>query len=358
MTDTATPQKRIFWIDVIRGIAIILMIPANLAPFLTETHPLWFRIIGSYAAPTFIALSAGMVVLRAPYHDFAYYLKRGGLVLLVGVLLDTFLWRIYPFTSVDVLYVIGPGIPVVYLAHKRSAHELSLIGIVLLMAGPVLQSIFPYDPTPLQVYFKDAFWPGFHRLASSWFIDGWFPIIPWSGFVFIGAALAKSFFGDTDSSHAHRLLWPGLALAAAGFLFLFSSSPYMPTIAGGEVLTTREGYSEIFYPPSLGYLMSAVGIILALTGAFAQVGKTRWDAFPAYFGRYSMFVYIMHQVLGELVIKPILGNAGLETVDSGWIFLAINIEVFAIIAVLCMMLDVLKRKWPPKNLFVRVLIGQ
>lgn len=45
---------RISWIDVLRGVAIILMMPANLSIFWSAPHPLWFRVLASYAAPIFI----------------------------------------------------------------------------------------------------------------------------------------------------------------------------------------------------------------------------------------------------------------------------------------------------------------
>ena len=65
-------QSRLCWIDALRGLAIILMVPANLA----EPHAVWYRILRSFAAPIFIMLSAGMVVLTAERHTLSYYLAR------------------------------------------------------------------------------------------------------------------------------------------------------------------------------------------------------------------------------------------------------------------------------------------
>ena len=45
------------------GIAIMLMIPANLSPYYAEPHAMWYRFVSSLAAPMFIFLSAGMVIL-------------------------------------------------------------------------------------------------------------------------------------------------------------------------------------------------------------------------------------------------------------------------------------------------------
>ncbi len=360
MSPSSPPSasERIFWIDVLRGIAIVLMIPANLAPFLTEPHAMWFRLAGSFSAPTFIALSAGMVILRARHHSLRYYLIRGGLVTLVGVLLDALLWRILPFTSFDVLYIIGPGIPLIYLSHRRSGQELALLGVILMLAGPILQSRVGYDPVPLQVYWNDFSWPGLPRLAASWFIDGWFPILPWMGFAFIGAALAKTSFDPHQVHHIRRLIIPGLVLATAGFILLFANQTLLPGITEGTVIPTREGYSEIFYPPTIAYMLAACGILLVAISTLSHIGPSAWDAYPAYFGRYSMMVYILHQAIGELALKPILALNDVEQLESGWMFLAINLFVFAIITLVCMGLDAVKRRWPPTNIALQVLIGR
>ena len=76
---------RIIWVDFLRGIAIMLMIPANLSPYYAEPHAMWYRFMSSLAAPMFISLSAGMVVLNSEKHHFDYYLMRGAAVMLIGV---------------------------------------------------------------------------------------------------------------------------------------------------------------------------------------------------------------------------------------------------------------------------------
>jgi uncharacterized membrane protein len=81
-------SNRLLWVDAVRGLAILLMIPANLSPYFAEPHPLWYRVLGSCAAPLFISVSAGMVVLGAHNHSLAYYCRRGGWVVLIGAFID------------------------------------------------------------------------------------------------------------------------------------------------------------------------------------------------------------------------------------------------------------------------------
>ena len=49
-------------VDVLRGLAIVTMVAANLAAeMLRQPHPFWLRAYGSFAAPTFVVV-AGMMV--------------------------------------------------------------------------------------------------------------------------------------------------------------------------------------------------------------------------------------------------------------------------------------------------------
>jgi uncharacterized membrane protein len=67
---TQSPE-RLIWIDALRGLAIILMIPENFSPYFVEPQAMWFRVPVSFAAPLFVTLSAGMVVLNAAKYDFS-----------------------------------------------------------------------------------------------------------------------------------------------------------------------------------------------------------------------------------------------------------------------------------------------
>src|SRR4030042_6093464 len=184
-------ESRVLWVDFLRGIAIILMIPANLSPYYAEPHAMWYRIMSSLAAPTFISLSAGMVILNSQKHHLNYYLTRGALVVLIGVLLDTLLWRILPFTGVDVLYVIGIGIPLMYIVRQQKISTLIASGGIFILAAPFLQVLLGYHPEVLEIELVSVNLPDISRVAASWLVDGYFPLFPWLGYTFFGAALFK-----------------------------------------------------------------------------------------------------------------------------------------------------------------------
>ena len=350
-------QLRLPWIDTLRGLAILLMIPANLAPYLGEPHSMWFRILGSFAAPTFIMLSAGMIVLRGEKHSLSYYLKRGGIVVGVGVLLDTLLWKIFPFTSFDVLYPIGLAMPLLYLLRRVDARELFYIAVIFILGTYVLQALTGYHAEALEVYFDDMWTPSIGRLLQSWFVDGWFPIFPWMGYAFIGALFFRTLFAE-GIGISHHFVTLGVVLTAIGFVLLFAPLPYIRNFADGSILETRGGYSEIFYPPTFAYIFTSIGIVVLFSTLLRRIRFNPTHSVIGFFGRHSMMVYILHQVLGALVLLPILESQGVESIDSGPLFTAVNFAVIAVIAAVCYGVETLKKKHPPKSTVAQVLFGR
>ncbi|MBR9975493.1 MAG: DUF1624 domain-containing protein [Bacteroidetes bacterium] len=348
---------RLPWIDTLRGLAILLMIPANLAPYLAEPHSMWFRILGSFAAPTFIMLSAGMIVLRGEKHNLAYYLKRGGIVMGVGVLLDTLLWQIYPFTSFDVLYPIGLAMPLLYLMRKADARELLYIAVIFILGTYVLQALTGYHAEALEVYFDEPWLPSIGRLLQSWFVDGWFPIFPWLGYAFIGALFFRTLFGEGIGA-SHHFITLGAVLTVIGFILLFVPLPFIRSIADGSILETRGGYSEIFYPPTFAYIFTSIGIVVLSSTLLRRLRLNPAHSVIGFFGRHSMLVYVLHQVLGAQVLLPLLESQGMETIESGPLFTAANLAVIAVIAIVCYAVEMVKKKHPPKSTVAQVLFGR
>lgn len=351
--------NRIFWIDVLRGLAIILMIPANMAPYLAEPHPMLYRFFGSFAAPIFIMLSAGMVALRAEKHSFGYYLKRGFYVVLFGVLLDVLLWKILPFTSFDVLYTIGAGMVVVYAFRKVPVPGLLGIALVIFVAAFAALKIFGYNETVLEVYYLEEFYiPDFGRLLQSWFIDGWFPILPWIGFAILGAAFFTFSFNRRITTPSYEFLTSGLVFTLLGLLLFYIPIEGYPNFASGDIIDIRGGYSEIFYPASPAYIVCAIGVFLFLVWAVARLRKNPLTEIVAFFGKYSMLVYLTHQIIGAVLIEPFIGAFGVETITIGWFFTLANIIVVIIVFFICYIIDTLKKDFTVRSVFLQILIGK
>src|SRR5687768_6816906 len=99
-------RERDYGLDALRGLAIVAMVASHLArEVLAAPHPMWLRVFSSGAAPLFIVL-AGWLTAQTGAHKrypLAHYLHRGGVILLMAVLVDMTLWGLYPFVGFDVL---------------------------------------------------------------------------------------------------------------------------------------------------------------------------------------------------------------------------------------------------------------
>lgn len=116
-------------IDRLRGLAIFLMVPANMGPLLSGPHPMWYRFFSSLAAPIFLILVGMMVGKTSSGRTLGYFLSRGLLTLLFGVFLDIAAWSTIPLTTMDILYFIGFCLPLCYLL--RNMPILGLVGLTV-----------------------------------------------------------------------------------------------------------------------------------------------------------------------------------------------------------------------------------
>lgn len=337
-------------IDALRGLAVVTMVAANAgAVILAEPHPLWFRIYETFAAPTFILLSAMMVVYTSEigHRRFSYYLARGLLILSVGALLDALLWRIVPFMTVDVLYLIGLAMPLTYGFRRLGPWPRWVIVLALFALAPLLQAVLGYTDYPTEVGLwwnvpQEAQHPT--GVLSHWLVDGWFPVFPWLGFSFLGVNLALLRPRRPEPRRFDR--WPVAATAAVlaiGGAAVFAGFP-------GELLV-RAGYSEMFYPPVIGYILCAVGVILFLFFLLDLRPGLRPLALLHPLGQAALAIYVLHEVL----IVVLLGRlcAGLDMPSFALVYLATLVFLWLV----AWSVRLLRERHPDLPLVARFLIG-
>lgn len=336
-------------IDILRGWAIFTMVAANIAAsVLASPHPFLFRFYGSFAAPLFILISGMMVVFTAQTkgHGLKYFLLRGAMIITVGALIDVLIWKIYPFTTVDVLYLIGISLPLAYLFCRLDALSRWIIIISIFLVTPVLQMNFGYTDYPTEFSLngeQTIIIENQTGIFNHWIIDGWFPVFPWLGFSLLGVNIANLRW---NKSHANfgkiNISLIGICILAFGGIiwWLYPGS-----------LLTRAGYSELFYPPTIGYIMSAIGIIVIL---FSIVDRK--PLISAYkplqlLGESALLMYILHLALIEYVIAP------QESEQIFQVFLLIYIVLSSLLISIAYALRVLKTRWKDRPFIVRFLLG-
>ncbi len=325
------------------------MVAANLGGLvLMEPHPFWFRIYGTFAAPLFIMVSGMMVAHTAAATDrkLKYYLIRGGMVIAAGALLDIVVWQIYPFISMDVLYLIGISLPIAYLTARFASVYQCGIALAIVLVSPLLQHVLGYTDYPAEIsLLREVTRASNHTsILNHWLVDGWFPIFPWTAFAILGSAVGRwRVREDNDTKFAApRWAVPSLAILAAGMLLWW--------LYPGALLT-RNGYSELFYPPTVGYAITSVGVaLLAFSIVDLKPGLRIYAPVQA-LGEASLFMYLFHLAVGEYIILLIWPSNEMLP------FCVIYAVLMIIMIGAAYGLRRVRARWRSRPLLVRFLIG-
>lgn len=295
-------------VDVLRGLAVVTMVAANMAPYSLEApHPILLRVIGSFAAPTFVFLAGMMVGGPSRAGRVGHALRRAATLFVVAAVIDVGCWHIVPFEGFDVLYLLALALPLasMCLAVEPRTHAILAVSIVVLT--PMFRARLGYGP----LLPPSEPWPFWRR----WLVDGWFPVFPWLGVALLGTLVAR-----TSVARAPRVQGlAGAGLALVGLVTLIVKPP---------VLVTRAGYSELFYPPTLGVLCLAIGALFGLLAAIPHARKLVQLEWLEVYGRASLLMYVVHTVLIAYVFK----NLGPRRVPGFLALYAVHLTVLWAVA--------------------------
>ncbi len=359
MTDIETkviPRNQT--LDVLRGLAISTMILSNFAgEMLKAPHPFILTVFGSLAAPLFVIIAGFLVdfsVLNKGY-PLSYFLLRGFLTWIMAASIDIFLWKSYPFISVDILYLTGFAIPVTAL-FMRMKMPCKIATLILFFGlAPILRSYFGYAEKPsFPLIWKEGHFMPFEGefiiILKHWLLDGWFPIFSWVGIAFIGALFAEL-----------RLKKEILTRRENRFIFLFGLFFLLIGILFWKDefrLAARGNYTELFYPPTLSYYSAYLGGVLLL---YLLV---EWNSYLKIYtplrllGVSPLFFYFMHFLIISKFIAPFFGK-------TPEVEVYLNIETFFLtyflLILFCLLLALIilltKKKFPNPPFLIKFFIG-
>lgn len=318
------------YLDVLRGVAVLVMIEAHVIDSWTragDRHTFWFgasMILGGFGAPLFlflagvaVSLSAASKARRLEDDGAAARMveKRGAEIFGLA-----FLFRLQSFVisrsapwallKVDILNIMGPAIAgCAWLwGSFRSARARTLafaVATVLIafVTPPVRELAFLSTlPRYVQGYVRPI--PGLTN----------FTFFPWAAFVTAGAVVGGLIDAATTARDERRLMvWcgaGGAALALGSFAFSYLPSPYP---------------SSFFWTSSPAFFFLRAGILIGTVGlAFAW--EKRPGAEPgrgpmALLGRSSLFVYWIHvEMVYGVVSTPLHRGLGLV---QAWVALGL-----------------------------------
>lgn len=264
------------------------------------------------------------------------------------MLVDILIWGVYPLTTVDALYLIGISLPIAYMFTKTNKWVRWAAIVVVFMATPVLQVVLGYTsyPTELTLFGQlTVIVPDQTSIFNHWIIDGWFPLFPWLGFSLLGVNLAESRFGQGGSApvpQKNGLLRAGVLLLCFGaIIWVLYPGP----------LLVRLGYGELFYPPTIGYILTASGLFVLLL-VIVDRSRSSFVYGPLKtFGASPLFMYILHLALIEYVFTLFLPDEILQ------VFLFSYLALTFVMGIVAYGLRALKARRPNLPVAARFFIG-
>ena len=333
---------RVVFIDLARALAVVFMLYGHTVnALLAPTYQVgpWFdawQFQRGLTSSLFLLLS-GFAFSIATSRHWASHLtlsgtvwkrvRRFGLLILLGYGLHFPVPRFvelpmatevqwHAFLAVDVLQVIGVtllGVQAVVLL-TRSRHLFTIAALVL--AG-IIVAITPWAwgiewtrwlAQPLAAYLSPS-------------IGSQFPLLPWAGFLLLGAGLGQ-LYARWDTAHLTRyanvvLLLPGAVMFAIGLAErLLPSPPFGPGPAA-------------FIPPQ--FLVRS-GVCLVMLAALAH-GSRRISRLPHVFGavaQETLLIYFVHLcIVYGSVWTPGLYQAYGPTLGPGMVFLFVILMLVA-----------------------------
>ena len=335
-------NKRILSIDILRGIAMILMALDHTRDFFLvggmttdpmnpETTNLFLfitRWLTHFCAPTFVFLSGISAYLSAknkdPKQASFFLIKRGFWLIFVEIAIITLGLTFNPFYNVIILQVIWAiGWSMILLGIlSRISHRLVLIvGLILFFGHNVLNYITLPDPSTFAGGLISATLTSsgtFIPLSATHFIGIFYVILPWSGAMLIGFSIGRWYEKGFDADKRKRLLFLiGLSLFISFLLLRYFGWYGNPTPRKEYIEPIKTFFSFLNvskYPPSLQYYGMTLGLAIMLLSQIENL-KNRFARLMMVYGNVPFFYYVIHFYLIHFILVIVFFASGYGAKD-------------------------------------------
>jgi uncharacterized membrane protein len=316
------PVHRLYSIDLLRGLAIVVMALDHVRDFFTDVrfNPLDLsqttqylfltRWITHHCAPAFVFLAgtgAYLYLMRGRTREelAKFLLSRGLWLVFLEFTVVRFAWQFnldYSFVFVQVIWAIGISMMVlaglIYL--PRRVLSLLCLGMIALhnltdTIQPGLFGSFGWLWQILHVQGPITWGEGNVLLVI-------YPLVPWIGVMGAGYLFGGILFEEEGVRH-RKMYTIGFVLIA-GFIFLRAlnmyGDPHPWTVQDPPAKTFLSFLDTEKYPPSLLYIMMTLGPAIVLL-PFLERWEGKLARFITTFGRVPLFFYVLHLFLIHLL---------------------------------------------------------
>lgn len=308
------PRGRVYSVDVLRGLIMIIMALDHVRDFFhvsamtqdpldaqTTTPMLYFtRWVTHFCAPLFVLLSGLSVRLMHTRKSTAeicrFLLTRGLWLILIEVTVVSLALTFNPLLNVMILQVIWAiGIGFLFLALLVWLPWQAVLGLgILITAGHNLLDYVQARPG----FQPGALWEFAHKTRYNFYelfpghgVIVIYPFLPWVGIMLLGYGIGRVFEADVSAGRRQKLLITiGIAMLAV-----------FVVLRGWNIYGDPDPWAGSFYafmnvekyPPSLLYACATIGPGLLMLAALEHT-RNRVTEVAKVYGSVPFFYYILH----------------------------------------------------------------
>jgi len=331
--DTNKLKERIYSIDFLRGVVMIIMLLDHTRDFvhtggfdptdLSKTNAALFltRWITHYCAPAFVFLSGVSIYLQKQNGksngELAKFLFTRGLWLVFlefTIVRFSFAFNLdYSFFGVgQVIWAIGMSMVVMAALVFLPIRIVGAIGVAIILFHNLLDGI----QVPQEVTFDSAaslsqvLWIILHQPGTVKIFGGsssiffLYPLLPWVGVMAAGFAFGTIYSWEAERRRKWLLAFSGAATVLFIVLRLINiyGDPTPWAVQDTQAFTFLSFLNTTKYGPSLLFLLMTIGpSMLVLYVADSFDGKALWQRIAITFGRVPLFFYLQQFFVAHLM---------------------------------------------------------
>lgn len=309
-------DKRIFSLDLLRGLVMIIMALDHTRDFfhfdsfihdpmdVKTTSPLLYftRWITHYCAPVFVFLAGTSIFLQGRRKSLSelsvFLIKRGIWLILVEMIIVSFSWTFdiyFQAIILQVIWAIGISMLLMGFIIRLPFTVVMALGI-LIVSG---HNLLDYIPATKSGFIWDLLHNGnfaTHPFGGGHSLVIIYPFLPWLGIMMLGYVFGKIYNPEFAPIRKKWLIRFGLGLIIL-FVLLRVINEYgnpRPWQEQSTVLYSILSFLDVNkYPPSLMYTCMTIGPALLFL-AFFEETNNRLSKVISIYGRVPFFYYILH----------------------------------------------------------------
>lgn len=351
-------RSRIAAIDVLRGVAMVLMVldhsrdfyfgPTRVSPTnLAETTPLLFftRWFTHFCAPVFVFLAGTSARIhqarRGVPATSSFLLTRGLVLVLLEITVVRMCWipdPFYRFTLIQVIWAIGWAMVLLSFAIRLPGPATLVLGAAIVLLHNTVDAVNATDFGSFSFVWQFLFERGRWEPLAGHRVFITYPVVPWFGVILLGHAFGAVMLRDpaTRRTATLRLGLAATALFVVARAVNLYGDPHPWAAQRTATFTLLSFLNCEKYPPSLLYVLMTLGpalIALSLLDR-EEVARTVGARALAVLGGVPLFFYVAHLALlrytsaplafrkfGASAFQPPPGHAGSPEYDLWAVYL-------------------------------------